>query len=320
MKHTDTNLHHAMSQKNRTSKYKLLFLHAEGSLYRQDHTLSDIDIEALVAAQAVYGLRIAIIGSSSLDSLLPLVGPLQLDTYSGYLLPQGGSSIYNCHTNQEREISPCDLLHFFIEKLDLLREEIICVGYRPEDTGFMQSAGLGVAMGDAPEAVKACADYITLPTSQSGIAHLINKYIREDTETLPITPEAINQLTVHSLIATLGITCTHIAKGYVEGTMPVNEHTRQPMGIVHGGANLAFAETLAGFGSVVLLKDRQIQVGTQVSGYHVAGAMEGDTMRGEARILHKGRSTHVWSVEIYSCKSGKLIHTARVLNSIINAR
>ena len=92
------------------------------------------------------------------------------------------------------------------------------------------------------------------------------------------------------------------------------------MGILHGGASLAFAETLAGLGSVAIANEGEIQVGMQVSGYHVSSTVVGDTVRGVATILHKGRSTHVWNVDIYSTQSGKLICTCRVINSILKKR
>lgn len=309
-----------MIQTNRFSPYKLLILFAEGSLLNEQGELSQADTDAIVEAQERHGVRIAVIGNGPLNSMLPLVEPLHLDSNSSYLLPDGATSLYNCHTRHSVALQPKQMFSFLTEKLDILPKEVIAIGYRVEDTALIQSAGLGVATAHAPEALKACADYVTLPTEESGTAHLIRKYVRSGYEPLPVTPDTINLLVRHTLIDTLGIVCTQIGKGYVEGTMPVDRRTCQPMGIVHGGANLAFAETLAGFGSTVLLEEGQIQVGMQVSGYHVAGAMQGDVMRGEARLLHRGRSTHVWSVEIFSSDSGKLIHTARVLNSILKAR
>lgn len=121
-------------------------------------------------------------------------------------------------------------------------------------------------------------------------------------------------------MARLGMTATIVAENYVEMTMPVDSWTAQPLGILHGGANLALAETAAGLGSMAIIGKDKTQVGTQVSGYHVGRAVVGDTMRAEARLLHGGKTTHVWSVEIYSVNTNKLIHTARVLNTILKLR
>ena len=79
--------------------------------------------------------------------------------------------------------------------------------------------------------------------------------------------------------------------------MPVNHNTRQPFGVLHGGASLALAETVAGLGSMVLAKPDETIAGMQVSGNHVASAHEGDTVRAVATIIHAGRSSHVWNVD-----------------------
>ena len=207
-----------------------------------------------------------------------------------------------------------------LERMDYDPSELIAVGDSYNDLEMIQFAGLGVAMGNAREAVKNCADYVTKSNNEDGIAHMLEKYIFNFHEDAPYSVEEINSIFPGTLMESLGIQCTQIAKGYVEGTMPVDKRTGQPLGIIHGGANLAFAETLAGLGSVALLDEGEMQVGAQVSGNHIASAFTGDTMVGKASIMHQGRSTHVWSVEIYSEKSGKLIHTARVLNSIIKKR
>lgn len=207
-----------------------------------------------------------------------------------------------------------------LERLDYDRSELIAVGDSFNDLEMIQFAGLGVAMGNAREQVKNCADYVTKSNDEDGVAHLLKKYVFDAHEDAPYTVDEVNALIPGTLMESLGIRCTELAKGYVEGRMPVDKRTGQPLGIIHGGANLAFAETLAGLGSVALLEEGEMQVGAQVSGNHVASAMTGDVMVGKATIMHQGRSTHVWSVEVYSERSGKLIHTSRVLNSIIKKR
>lgn len=207
-----------------------------------------------------------------------------------------------------------------LERLDYDRAELIAVGDSFNDLEMIQYAGLGVAMANAREQIKACADYVTTSCDDDGVAHLLDKYVFGANGTSKYTVEEFNALVPGTLMESLGIRCVEIKEGYIVGTMPVDERTVQPMGIIHGGASLAFAETMAGFGSLPLLDEDQIQVGAQVSGNHVASALKGDVLRAEGRIIHRGRSTHVWSVEVYSERSGKLIHTARVLNSIIKRR
>ena len=91
------------------------------------------------------------------------------------------------------------------------------------------------------------------------------------------------------------------------------------MGILHGGATLALAETAAGYGSLLLLQENEIQVGMQVSGNHISSAHVGDTVTAVGKIIHRGRSSHVWNIDILSGR-GKLISSIRVVNSILNKR
>lgn len=97
-------------------------------------------------------------------------------------------------------------------------------------------------------------------------------------------------------------------------TMRVDCRTCQPMGLLSGGATLALAEYLAGVGSATLCPDRAV-VGVNVSGSHVRSAFEGDTVTATARIVHSGRTLHVWNVTVTD-SSGKVISTVSVMNFI----
>lgn len=213
-------------------------------------------------------------------------------------------------------------LEFLLEELGLKHEELIAVGDSHNDLSMIQVAGLGVAMANATEAVKRVADYVTTSNNADGIAHLLNKYILhpEEENVADLDVDLLNQMMQGgTLMSTLGIKCTRLEEGYVECTMPVDGRTQQPMGILHGGASLALAETAAGYGSLLLLKENEIQVGMQVSGNHVSSAVVGDTVTAIGTIIHRGRSTHVWNVDIISSR-GKLISSIRVINSILNKR
>lgn len=102
----------------------------------------------------------------------------------------------------------------------------------------------------------------------------------------------------------------------VRATMPVDERTCQPYGFLSGASSLALAECLAGYGSALLLPLDLKPVGVNVSATHVAAVPVGDTVLGIAKILHKGRTNHLWNVDIFN-SDHKLISTARVLNQII---
>lgn len=131
--------------------------------------------------------------------------------------------------------------------------------------------------------------------------------------------EQINERAKHALMGNLGMVYTHSSEGRVEATMPVDERTRQPFGILHGGATLALAETVAGMGSMVLCKPDETAVGMQVSGNHVSSAKEGDTVKAVATIIHRGRSTHVWNVDVFT-SADKLVSSVRVVNCVIKRK
>ena len=97
--------------------------------------------------------------------------------------------------------------------------------------------------------------------------------------------------------------------------MAVDERTRQPFGYLSGGASLALAENVAGVGSSALCPGCAC-VGIEVSGSHVKAVTEGGTVTATARLQHRGKTLHVWNVELRDT-SGDLISTVRVTNYII---
>lgn len=99
------------------------------------------------------------------------------------------------------------------------------------------------------------------------------------------------------------------------GTMAVDRRTRQPFGVLCGGATLALAETLAGIGSLALCPGERF-AGVNVSGNHVKAALDGDTVTATARIVHRGHLLHVWSVEVRN-SAGELISTVSVTNCAV---
>ncbi|MBO6188869.1 MAG: PaaI family thioesterase [Prevotella sp.] len=100
--------------------------------------------------------------------------------------------------------------------------------------------------------------------------------------------------------------------------MKVDERNRQPFGFLSGGASLALAENVAGVGSSSLCPGCAC-VGIEVSGSHVQAVGEGDTVTAFARLEHRGKTLHVWQVDIKNT-AGELISTVRVTNYIIKQR
>ncbi|OAV68994.1 Phosphatase YidA [Bacteroidales bacterium Barb6XT] len=212
-----------------------------------------------------------------------------------------------------------DALSFLKDALQVKTEEVIAFGDGVCDIPMLQLAGTGIAMGNANDAVKSCADHITLSNEEEGVAAAIEKHIVAELRITQIPLDELNLRAKHALMGNLGIQYTYASTKRIEATMPVDERTRQPFGILHGGATLALAETVAGLGSMIIGKPDDLIVGMQVSGNHISSASEGDTVRAVATIIHKGRSSHVWDVNVYT-STDKLVSTVRVVNSVIKKR
>lgn len=125
-----------------------------------------------------------------------------------------------------------------------------------------------------------------------------------------------------SLITQLGITFlpqddAAKASGTVEAVMPCNERTCQPFGFMSGGAMLALEETLAGYGSVLRLPENMKPVGGSVMASHVAAKAKGGQVRGRGTLIHEGKTTHLWNVDVFDMETGRLLSTGRILNHII---
>ena len=216
-------------------------------------------------------------------------------------------------------IDKANTLSILLEKLNILAENVIAIGNGVCDVTMIQLAGFGVAIGNAQDSVKACADYVTESNDKDGVALVVEKYILSSVKPAEISLEHINQISRHALVGNLGIQFTYASEDRIEATMPVDYRTRQPFGILHGGATLALAETVAGFGSMIICRPDETMVGMQVNGNHVSSAHEGDTVRAVATIIHKGYSSHVWNVDVFT-STDKLVSTIRVLNSVMRRR
>lgn len=222
------------------------------------------------------------------------------------------------------EVVPCGVnkantLGALLEHLGVTREEVIAVGDGVCDVTMLQLTGMGVAMGHSQDSVKVCADYVTASNEEDGVALAVEKLILAEVRAAEVPLDLLNERARHALMGNLGIQYTYASDERVEATMPVDYRTRQPFGILHGGATLALAETVAGLGSMIICEPDEIVVGMQVSGNHISSAHEGDTVRAVATIVHKGRSSHVWNVDVFT-STNKLVSSIRVVNSVIKKR
>lgn len=222
------------------------------------------------------------------------------------------------------EVVPCGVdkantLGVLLEHLGVTREEVIAIGDGVCDVTMLQLAGMGIAMGHSQDSVKVCADHVTTSNEEDGVALAVEKIILAEVHATEIPLDLLNERARHALMGNLGIQYTYASEERVEATMPVDYRTRQPFGILHGGATLALAETVAGLGSMIICQPDEIVVGMQVSGNHISSAHEGDTVRAVGTILHKGRSSHVWNVDVFT-STNKLVSSIRVVNSVIKKR
>jgi 1,4-dihydroxy-2-naphthoyl-CoA hydrolase len=113
-----------------------------------------------------------------------------------------------------------------------------------------------------------------------------------------MTIEELNIFCRNTLIGNLDIEFMEYGPDFVLAKMPVDSKKIQPMGVLHGGASLALAETVASVGSYLLVDPEKYAVmGMQVSGNHVT-PVTGGTVFARAELMHKGTMTHIWDVRI----------------------
>ena len=121
----------------------------------------------------------------------------------------------------------------------------------------------------------------------------------------------------NTLIEALGIEITHLEPGKVIATMPVDERTRQPFGLLHGGASVALAETVASVGAFELVdKETEGAAGLEINANHVRPVTEG-TVTAVGTILHQGKTTMVWDIKITD-EQDRLICISRCTMAILN--
>lgn len=126
----------------------------------------------------------------------------------------------------------------------------------------------------------------------------------------------INHLNLNTLMQHLDIRYTEAAPGQIKATMPVDHRTHQPMGLLHGGASVALAESVGSVGSALLVDlNKYSVVGAQITANHLRSVSEG-RVTAEAKIIHQGKNTHVWNIDITDEK-GRTISTCRLTNFIL---
>lgn len=126
----------------------------------------------------------------------------------------------------------------------------------------------------------------------------------------PATPDSINAFAKNTLVSHLGITVTDIGESTITATMPVAEHTRQPMGFLHGGASVVLAETLGSIAAHLAAADATLSFGVEVNANHLRSVRSG-TVTGVASPLRIGNTMQVWDIRI-SDEQGELVCSSRL--------
>lgn len=127
--------------------------------------------------------------------------------------------------------------------------------------------------------------------------------------------EALNNMGADNMVEHVGIVFTRIDDNELEATMPVDNRTRQPFGLLHGGASVVLAETLGSVAGYLCTEGEQKIVGLEVNANHLRSAREG-IVRGICKAVHVGRRHQVWQIEI-SDEQGRLCCTSRLTTAVV---
>lgn len=135
----------------------------------------------------------------------------------------------------------------------------------------------------------------------------------------PIDIAEANAVRQGTLIEHLGIVITEAGDDWLRATMPVDARTKQPFGLLHGGASVVLAETLGSMaGGYCVDAATQMVVGLEINANHLRAVREG-TVTGTARALHVGRSTQVWEIRIED-EVGRPVCVSRLTLAVVPRR
>lgn len=128
-----------------------------------------------------------------------------------------------------------------------------------------------------------------------------------------------NKWSKNTLMETLEIVYTDAGEDFLVATMPVNPRVHQPMGLLHGGASVALAESVGSAASLMFVNPEKQEVrGIEISANHVRSKKEG-LVTATAKILHKGASIHLWEIRIVD-ENDKLISLCKLTNMVLPRR
>lgn len=132
-----------------------------------------------------------------------------------------------------------------------------------------------------------------------------------------VTLDLLNQRSQGTLVSHLGIVFTAIDQKTLTATLPVDSRTRQPFGLLHGGASAVLAETLGSMAGYLCTEGEEYIVGVEINASHLRAVREGE-VRGVCRALHLGRRHQVWQIEVFDPQQ-RLCCTSRLTTAVMSA-
>jgi 1,4-dihydroxy-2-naphthoyl-CoA hydrolase len=131
--------------------------------------------------------------------------------------------------------------------------------------------------------------------------------------------DSLNQTGKNTMTDFLDIRFTQIGEDFLEATMPVTDKTKQPLGLLHGGANVVLAETLGSVAATLTVDtSRQHCVGLEINANHLKSVRDG-LVRGVTKPIHLGKKTQVWEIKIYNSHD-ELTCISRITMAIIDKK
>lgn len=133
--------------------------------------------------------------------------------------------------------------------------------------------------------------------------------------TRPISPEILEKLHEGTAVEHIGIEFLQVGPDFIRARIPVDARTIQPYGILHGGMSVVLAETLGSCGAAFSAPEGCRAVGLDINANHIRSA-SGGWVTGTARPVHRGRTTHVWQIDLYDAQ-GKLTCVSRITMAVL---
>jgi 1,4-dihydroxy-2-naphthoyl-CoA hydrolase len=134
----------------------------------------------------------------------------------------------------------------------------------------------------------------------------------------PISIALLTQSHERTVVEYLGMEFLEVGADFIKARIPVNEHTRQPYGLLHGGVSVVLAETLGSCGAMYACPEGFYAVGLDINANHIRGATSG-YVTGITRPVHMGRSTQVWQIDLFN-DAGEITCASRITMAVLTAK